>query len=231
MYDNPGQAAVDNGSQPAVDNTPSQEEIDWKEKYETAEKRRRDTQSEYTKNQIKLKAIEAEKTKLVEALATVQPAYAIDPEKKEQLDTLKYEDPEAWRSEMNKLEKEARDKSVEHIAGLTGEARAQAEQVFEIERRAQVLDAFNEDHQDFQITPEVIENEIPPRITSKLAKGEVTFEEFLEEAHAYVSKGVNVDSPETMNQPNLSNAGGGQTPAQTKTKESDYVDSYGKLTF
>ncbi len=65
----------------------------------------------------------------------------------------------------------------------------------ELERRYDYLDEFNIGR-ELPITPEMLDTEIPPRITKKLAKSEVTFEEFLDEVSEYL---------EYLDQENLNN--------------------------
>jgi len=46
------------------------------------------------------------------------------------------------------------------------------------------------------LSDEVIENDIPPRITKKLEQGKIGFAEFLEECRVYLVKGKVVDKGE-----------------------------------
>ena len=194
----------------------------------TAEKRRRDTQAEFTKTRQTLKASEAEKAKLFEQLRDRTKA-SLTPEQSEELEDLKYSDPEAWRDKLNKYESESKAKQQEELAGLTGEARKSAELQFEMERRQQVLNEFNESSST-PITDEVIANDVPPRITKKLEEGKITFEDFLSEVTNYLSKGKVIKNEETLNQPSLGKVGGGDTPSNEKVDE-NLKDSYAKTLF
>ena len=187
------------------------------EKLAIAEQRRKDTQAGYTKGQQTIKALEAEKAELLKQLEQAAKV-TIPQEDQERLDDLKYEDPEAWREEVNKLESKVTSESRAKLEELTGEARRAAEHSFELERRQQVLSDFNASTNS-PITDEIIANEVPPRITNKLAKGEVTFEEFLEEVTTYLGKGKAVGNEQVLGQPNLSNVGGGVTPSDTKPEK------------
>jgi len=194
----------------------------------TAEKRRRDAQATYTKQQQSIKALEAEKAKLLEQLAgKAQPELTL--EQQEELDTLKYEDPDAWRRKMNQIEYEATSRYNESIANLTGEAKAAAEQQFELERRQQVLSEFNDSH-EIAITDELIANDVPPRITKKLEDGKISFEDFLEEVATYVAKPKTVQNEKTLKQPNLSNISGGKTP-DTSRADANISSSYASTIF
>jgi len=172
------------------------------------EKQRRDTQSAFTKSQQQLRAKEAEAARLAEhwqkdALANLSKADLAD------LEELKLQDPEAWRDKINALEEQQRAKFQERRNQVTQEA----QQFTELELREQQLNEFNQANPDFQITDEVIENDIPPRITKKLEKGEISFGEFLEECKKYISKPKKIAGSEAPNEPNLSRAPGGNAPS------------------
>lgn len=189
----------------------------------TLEHRRRNTQASYTKNQQTLKSVNAEKEKLAELLSG-QMQVQIPKEDQERLDDLKFEDPAAWREELNKLEAEAIKESRQKISELTGEAKKAAETSFELERRQTILNQFNESA-EIAITDELIANDVPPRITKKLEEGKITFEEFLTEVETYVLKPKKVKNEDTLGQPNLGNVGGGVTPDEAH-KEKDIASAY-----
>lgn len=194
----------------------------------TAEKRRRDTQSSYTQSQQARKALEAENAKLIEQLQSLS-NISFTPEEIEELEDLKATDPEAWRKKLNSLEQQKKTEAKESLDSLTGEAKKAAEIQFELERRVQVLKEFNETLET-PITDEIIASEIPPRITNKLENGEVDFETFLEEVATYLKTPKVVANPDTLGQPNLSKAAGGDSPSEHKVEES-LTDSYAKMIF
>lgn len=205
------EAVADKTPQEGSKSEPTPEEL-----VAIAEKRRRDTQAAYTKSQQALKAKEAELQKLREQLekaVTVE----LPQDVKEELEELKYNDPEAWRNRMNNLEQEAKRKQQEELESLTGEARKAAEVQFELSRRQQVLEEFNASAK-VPITDEIIANEVPPRITKKLDSEEISFEEFLSEVESYVTTGKTVPKEPTLGQPNLGEIGGGTTPSNTGAK-------------
>lgn len=147
-------------------------------------KRFRDTQSAFTKSQQKVKTLEAENDKL--ATSWEQDAVAnLSSSEQARLEELKTQDPDAWRTEISDLEADKRTKFKEKRAAITQEA----SQLTELERRALQLEQFNKDNPNVQITDEVIENDIPPRITRKLESGEIQFDEYLEEVKTYLGKG------------------------------------------
>lgn len=187
---------------PEVSDTATQSEVDWKAEFEKAEKRRRDTQAAFTKSQQALKAREAE----LQVLKTTGPA--ITPEVAKELEDLKFKDPDAWKSRLDKIQ----DEHNATIAAKTKELTDQVVNQSELERRASVLAEFNTANPGLVITDEVIQYDIPPRITKKLAEGKVSFEDFLVEVKEYLSTPKKVKADGVEQQPNLSKEGGGATP-------------------
>ena len=59
------------------------------------------------------------------------------------------------------------------------------------------------------LNDEVFANDLPPRITGKLARGEVSFEDFLEESKEFLTKGRVIKGTKDVDaEPNLGDAGG-----------------------
>ncbi len=194
-----------------------------------AERRRRDTQSDYTKVAQKAKALEAEKDLLRQKI--VDSAMSdLSPEQKEELEQLKFEDPEEWRKRVNTLEKELKQQRAEAIDKEAGESSAKVLAADELERRKTVLDQFIKANPGFNLDDDVIANDIPPRITKKLETGKISFEEFLQECFEYTQTGKTFKQAKTMDQPNLSKVPGGSNPDSKATQE-DMVSSYKKETY
>lgn len=179
------------------------------------EKRYKDTQVSYTKGQQEIKRLRAE----MGVLRNSAPQPQIDPAVREELEDLKYSDPEAWRTKVNNIEAEAK---ASYQAKLD-EATTVANQEFELERRAQVLADFSSSR-NFELTDEIIQNDIPPKFTKKLEQGDITFEEFLEESYSYLTKRT-VDNPGVSNQPNINKTSGGGTPSDPATN-GDIIQTY-----
>lgn len=193
------------------------------------EQRRRDTQSGFTKEVQKNKALEAEKTALRKK-ATGNVKIELTAEQAEELEDLKFSDPEAWRKKMNKYERDAHaaaDKELEdEIKSVSADTLAKDE----LERRKEVLAEFNLANPGFQLNDDVIQNDIPPRITKRLETGEISFEAFLQEVLDYSKTGKVMKQEKTRNQPNLSRVGGGSRPDKHAEKE-DIILSYNKEVF
>lgn len=195
----------------------SQQQVDF-------EKRYKDTQAAYTKSQQELKAAKA-KVDVLEKLTT--PQIQIDAETQKELDDLKYSDPDAWRTKMNNLELDARSTHQNLISAAEQQAAIQAE----MERRTQVLNEYNRSHPGFEITDEVIQLDVPTRITKKLESGELSFDDFLGEVKEflYTPKKVGTTN-KTLGQPNLGNLGGGDTPSDTAMSK-DIVANYKNIAY
>lgn len=206
---------------------PDNVEIDDSVKFAaTTEKRRRDTESALGKTRLQLKTEEGLRGKLEKRVAA-DLALKMSPEAAEELELLQVNDPEAWRRKVNALEVEATtsflsEQSTERDS-LTQEA--------ELGRRESVLAQFNSEHPDAKITDAVLLNEIPPRISKKLETGTITFEEFLTEANAFLTRPVKIAGTTAEEaKPNLGRVGGGSNPADSAVAGQD-ADDYSKTIF
>lgn len=188
-----------------------------------AEKRRRDTESALGKTTQKLRAEEATRKELEKRVAGQM---VISTEDQQTLEELKFSDPEAWRTQMNTLEQKATSSLHEELSTISSNASQQAE----FDRRISILTQFNIDNPDYPVTDEAIANDIPPRITKKLEKGEISFEDFLLEANKYLATPKKVAGTTVLEQPNLGSLGGGSTPS-TEALGAEAVESYENQTF
>lgn len=185
-----------------------------------AERRRRDTQSEFSRNQQAMKALQTENEQLTAGWAS-DVASALTSEQREELDTLKHEDPDAWRQKLNQYEADNRTSFSEKTTGI----KAKVQQETELESRTRLLEAHNEAYPDFALTDDVIENDLPPRFTKQLEKGEITFDEFLAKSAEYLGKPKVVKGTEVPDDVSLSRAPGGVTPA------TDAVDKHSQESY
>lgn len=146
------------------------EQVDKTPNYE---KMFKDTQAAFTKARQEVAALKAKNAALEKAI--VEKGVELDPAVAEELERLKYEDPEAWRQKLNAIEN-AKAKEV------TSEITRQAE----VARRKEVLEAWNKENPDAQITDNVVRNLLPNGLMNKLKNGEVSFEGFLAEASNFL---------------------------------------------
>lgn len=188
----------------------------------TLEKRRRDTQAQMTKSQQRAKALEVENEKLaanwesdaVQNLSSAEQA---------RLEELKCTDPEAWRQELMTLEESKKTAFQEKRQGISKEV----SQATELELREQQLIDFNNANPEYALTDDVIENDIPPRITKKLTEGKVSFQEFLDDCKAYLAKPKAIKKDPAPDAPRFADAAGSASPsaeAQAAQSSSDYKD-------
>lgn len=193
------------------------------------EQRRRDTQSEFTKVAQTKKMLEAENSALKKK-AVKDVKVDLTAEQAEELEDLKFSDPEAWRKKMNKYEREAHAKQTKELDDEIAQVSADTLAKDELERRKEILEEFNQEHTDFQLDDDVIQNDIPPRITKRLETGQISFEAFLQEVYDYQKTGKVIKQDPTNKDPNLSKVGGGSKPDKHAEKE-DIILSYNKEVF
>lgn len=176
-----------------------------------AERRRRDTQSEYSRGQQHLKTLQAENNRLITAWEA-DALSKMSSSQREELDTLKHEDPEAWRVKLNEYEQANRAAFGERTQAIKAEASHETE----LERRTRLLEEYNSAYPELALTDDVIDNDLPPRFMKKLEAGEIDFEQFIADAADYLGRGK-VMEPGTPapKEPNLGKAPGNSTPSDT----------------
>lgn len=161
-----------------------------------AEKRRRDTQAAYTKaNQ---KALQLEKQ--VEILSSqVKPKVEdfLTAEQKEELEALKYEQPDVWYAKMKQLEEELDKKLKEKLSVDSKEVTLQA-----------VLDSYNLTNPDKPLDKATLELEVPPRLFKELEEGKIDYEAFIEKASKFIYGEKQVKDQTPPNVPNLNKSAG-----------------------
>lgn len=193
---------IPEGTAPAT----TDENVDWEAEAKKAEQRRRDTQAAYTKSQQELAATRAQ-LKVMKDIG----GPTLDQGKLAELEDLKFSDPDAWYKAKLALESEAHNSFQSKLAEAS-----------ESEVRLAKLEEFKATHPGFELT----DDDIPPRIAKKLASGQVSFDEFLQETYDYlVTPKVIGDANKTLEQPNLGKVGGGITPSAAATSK-DIVSSY-----
>ncbi|AWD90297.1 hypothetical protein [Dickeya phage Amaethon] len=182
----------------------------------TAERRRRDTQSAYTKSQQENARLTSEVALMAQGWENDY-ATSLDPVVQAELAELKVTDPDAWRNKLNELEKERRSKFNAVRTDIAQKSKAETE----LDYRKRALQEFSEAHPDFQLTDEVIANDLPPRFVKQLEQGEVSFSQFLKNAHEYLTKGKVVKPAEEKANGtiNLSKATGSADPSDDAIRQ------------
>ena len=168
------------------------------------EKMRRDTQSAYTKGQQENATLKAEN----EALLAKVGSASISPADQTRLDELKYNDPDAWYIEKQRLEAEAKTRGQESIQSTLTTARETANQAHvqqEMVRREKILADFTV-NSGLQLTEDMINNDVPPRIQNKLKEG-MEFGAWLYEVAEYLKTPKVVENELVTNVTNIGSAG------------------------
>jgi len=177
--------------------------VDW-------EKRYKDTQKNIQERSIENKQLQAKNDALAKQLSELTTTPVEIPEEVEE---LKFSNPDEWRKKVNKLEQEAKLKDASERQEILDKASKDARDEFELDRRKRVFTEFQAANPGLEINDQVLASDIPPSISNKLADGTSTFEEFLEEVKTYLSTGHKVSKEPTMNEPNLGSVAGGEQPS------------------
>ena len=204
-----------------------------------AEIRRRDTQSSYVKATQTVKALDICRAPATRYLQSSGRSSAdilfflfkfvnyLSPTEQASLEELKTQDPEAWRQKINELEQEKRNK----VAETKQTIKKNASKESELASRTALLEEYNAQNPDFQITDDVVQNDLPPRIVNGLQNGSLSFEQFIEEAKKYLQTPKKIDPgekpPETVD---FKSARGSNQPTD-EAKHQQNKDDYTKEIF
>lgn len=184
------------------------------------ERRRRDQEGAYTKQMEEVAALKAMNEQLTAKVKT-KPSASISDEQAQELDNLKFEDPDAWRAKLNEYDTQASKQLQEELVKMEQESSKQAE----VERRKIVLAQFNAQNPQLNLTDEVIIDNVPPRIIKQLETGEITFDDFLAKAKTYITTPKVLDSGTVLAaEPNMGQLQGSANPDLDNQLGSD--DSY-----
>lgn len=184
------------------------------------ERRRRDQEGAYTKQMEEVAALKAMNEQLTAKVKT-KPSASISDEQAQELDNLKFEDPDAWRDKLNEYETQASRQLQEELVKMEQESSKQAE----VERRKIVLAQFNAQNPQLNLTDEVIIDNVPPRIIKQLETGEIAFDDFLAKAKTYITTPKVLDSGTVLAaEPNMGQLQGSANPNVDNQLGSD--DSY-----
>lgn len=189
----------------------------------TAEERRRNTQSSYTKGQQRIKALEAEIAVLREE---AQKAASLSASTDQTLIDLEGNH-DAWYMQRQKLESE----HLQKIQNRIQEASVKASQEEILAQRMQYLQDFNTANPDAGLTDEFLTMDIPHRLRLELEQtGD--FETFINKAYEWKKSGKVIGSASVapVNQPNLGNIGGAHAP-DDKSKADDLVARFKDMIF
>ena len=183
-------------------------------------KRQQDTSASFTKSQMSLKALEKENEQLTSSWEA-EALKNVSSKDQARLEELKQVDPDAWRAELTELETSKRTTLKEQRT----EMRRNASQMTEEAQRAELLQQFSEQNPEIDLTDEVIQNDIPPRMVKQLENGEISFDKFLDDVKGFLTKGRSLQEQEKApGEPNLSESRGTSKPAAGAMKAQDSTD-------
>lgn len=179
------------------------------------EKRFKDTQKSYTQSQQKNSELEAVNKFLKEQLDKQKIPLNITPEQEDELEQLKFSDPDAWKSKLDVIEKKSakdREKSL-----------AKAKFDSEISKRESILKEFIDKHPNFVINDKIIANQLPASYANELHNSKITFEAFLEKARKFLgAKKVILKSEDSNSGPNIGKFAGESTDSEGTKKAVPY---------
>lgn len=174
-----------------------------------AVRRQRDTQSSFTRSQERIKMLESENTQIVERWAG-DVSKNLTTEQRAELEELKNTDPEEWRIKLNDYENENANKVKETHSAI----QKKAQQETALEKRTRLLQEYNDNNPDYQLTDDVIDNELPAGFSKQLESGDISFEDFLSKSKDYLSAPKKISTgEEAPDETDLSNLGGKDRPS------------------
>jgi hypothetical protein len=131
------------------------------------------------RDNIKIKRLKDQQDKLITEASKFVMA-SLSEAQKDELEDLKYSDPERWRLKVNKYEEEARQQTVKKLSEAINSDIDDSEDAVELEYRRYLLDLYNKQNPKIKLTDELLAKKVPPNIITKLSQGEITFSDFLE---------------------------------------------------
>ena len=163
------------------------------------EKRRRGSQASNSRETARANKAELELTKVKAGVLAVQPTEAID-------EQLKYSDPD----EYIRLTLEARDSNPYQATFDTASQQA-ASEAGQMTVDA-VIATHNQDNPNKQVTLEMLENDLPPRLVNQFQSGSMAPSDFLAQAADILYRPTEVMNQTTPGMPNLGLVAGQTNP-------------------
>lgn len=187
----------------------------------TMERRRRDTQSDYTRLSQGLKKQEAITAGLEERLLNSE--VVLTKEQKFELADLKKTDPEAWRTKLNKYETAGKALLKTELE----EIRTKSGNKGEVEVRIEQMTAWSEST-GIELNDKIVDNSLPPSFKKDLEAGKITFEQFLTKAGNFLKSAKVIEKAgESTNDDtlDLGRIAGGQEPTN-EAQKGDFEETY-----
>jgi len=167
-------------------------------------KKSRTHQASFTKSRQEIADLKAKK-ELLEAKVKSNSAQ-LSPEKVEELEDLKFTDPDAWFAKKLQYETEAKANFNGQLEEQLVEASTKALRDLTLAERTEMLAQF-QTQTGIVLTDDVMANDIPPRLQNKI--NSMPFEDYLQEVATYLKTGKVVKpTDESLNITNLSDLAG-----------------------
>ena len=163
------------------------------------EKRRRGSQAASSREKARADRGELELTKVKDNIRGVQIAEPVDP-------ALKYSDPDAYIAQT--LAAQTTDPYQEAFDTASKQASQEASQM----TVDSVLLTHNQSHPDRQVTLDMLEMDLPPRLVSEFETGKISPADFLNQAADILYRPTEIGNTVIPNVPDLGEVGGQTTP-------------------
>jgi len=203
----------------------------WQKHIIRGEKRTRDAQAELSLEQNKFRQSEAKNAVLMETASTMVPEdFQLSDTELTELNTLKKNDPDAYRLKVNALEASALEAQQTKLTEMTTKAAEEATAAHTTKNRVTVLAEFRDANPDLSITDDVLVNDVPPRLLAGVTSGQYSYGEYLTKVKEYLTTGKTTTGDETGDPHNMHKLPGGQTPGKKAAEKAGQSD-YAKMTF
>jgi len=182
------------------------------------EQKARVNQANFTKGRQEIASLKATNQVLTD---TIGASTQLTAEQIEELDDLKFTDPDSYFAKRNQYEREGLVNSAGKLKELTDAAASKALADLTLSERKDALADF-QSHTGIVLTDDVMSRDIPPRLQDEI--NSMPFEAYLEKVAAYLGK-TKVIKPtdDSLEQPNLEKLAGG-SGGNTNTYAPDMGD-------
>ena len=219
--DDNGQVVIPEGTQPHVATALK------------LEQRRRNSNSEYSKERARADKAIAENEALKAQMAGLATPQGFTAEQAAELEELKFTDPDAWFLKKQAMEQQASTATQARVNEAVEQAGKVAETAYTNQVNqsrdntlVEMLNTHNTLNPDAPITKEMLSLNIPPVLVQQYHAGDVDGASFLANVSKFLYAGRTVKTEPTLNQPNFSDAQGTSTPgdkAETKSLDQLYA--------
>lgn len=170
------------------------------------EKRRRGSQAASSRDKARADKTELELAKVKEGVIKIQPTQTID-------EALKYSDPDEYIR--LKLAESSSSPYQEVFSTASEQATVEAGKM----TVDQVIASHNETHPTKQVTLEMLEYDLPPRLVNEFQSGKMSPSDFLEQASDILYRPTAIANQEIVNMPDLGAVAGQTTPTDDGSNE------------